>query len=68
MFDYFESVFIKPNNFYINIYNINISKKDVNRDSHIASSPISQSSFFKGVRWLILASSQRKLRGYIEFL
>ena len=23
-------------------------KKDVNRDSHIASSPISQSSFFKG--------------------
>ena len=43
-------------------------KKDVNRDSHIASSPISQSSFFKGVRCLILASSQRKLRGYIEFL
>ena len=24
---YFESVFIKPNNFYINIYNINLSKK-----------------------------------------
>ena len=43
-------------------------KKDVNRDSHIASSSISQSSFFKGVRCLILASSQRKLRGYIEFL
>ena len=43
-------------------------KKDVNRDSHIASSPISQSSFFKGVRCLILASLQRKLRGYIEFL
>ena len=43
-------------------------KKDVNRDSYIASSPISQSSFFKGVRCLILASSQRKLRGYIEFL
>ena len=43
-------------------------KKDVNRDSHIASSPISQSSFFKGARCLILASSQRKLRGYIEFL
>ena len=43
-------------------------KKDVNRDSHIASSPISQSSFFKGIRGLILASSQRKLRGYIEFL
>ena len=44
------------------------SKKDVNRDSHIASSPILQSSFFKGVRCLILASSQRKLRGYIAFL
>ena len=43
-------------------------KKDVNRDSRIASSPISQSSFFKGVRCLILASSQRKLRRYIEFL
>ena len=43
-----------------------IIKKDVNRDSHIASSPISQSSFFKRVRCLILASSQ--LRGYIEFL
>ena len=43
-------------------------KKDVNRDSHIASSPISQSSFFKRVRCLFLASSQRKLRGYIEFL
>ena len=25
-----------------------IIKKDVNRDSHIASSPISQSSFFEG--------------------
>ena len=43
------------------------TKKDVNRDSHIASSPIPQNSFFKGVRCLILASSQRKLRGYIEF-
>ena len=43
-------------------------KKDVNRDSHITSSPILQSSFFKGVRCLILASSQRKLRGNIEFL
>ena len=42
--------------------------KDVNRDSHIASSPISQSSSFKGVRCLILAISQRKLREYIEFL
>ena len=43
-------------------------KKDVNRDFHIASSSISQSSFFKEVRCLILASSQRKLPGYIEFL
>ena len=24
---YFESVFIKPNDFHINIYNINLSKK-----------------------------------------
>ena len=24
---YFESVFIKPNNFYIKIYNINLSNK-----------------------------------------
>ena len=24
---YFESVFTKPNNFYINIYNINLPKK-----------------------------------------
>ena len=44
-------------------------KKDVNRDSHIDSSPISQSYyFFEEVLCLILASSQRKLRGYIEFL
>ena len=45
-----------------------IEKKDVNRDSYIASSPISQIFFFEEVRGLILASSQRKLRGYIEFL
>ena len=45
-----------------------LKKKDVNRDSHIASSSISQSSFFKGVHCLILSSSQRKLREYIEFL
>ena len=51
------------------ILNINDSKrKDVNRDSHIASSPILQSCFFEEVRRLILASSQRKLREYIEFL
>ena len=43
-------------------------KKDVNRDSHIASSPISYSFFFEEVCCLILASSQRKLREYIEFL
>ena len=35
---------------------------------HIASSLISLSSFFEEVRCLILASSQMKLRGYIEFL
>ena len=46
----------------------NYEKKDVNQDSHIACSPISQSSFLKGVRCLISASSQRKLRVYIEFL
>ena len=40
----------------------------MSRDSYIASSPISQSSFFEEVRYLILASSQRKLRGYVEFL
>ena len=34
---------------------IQMYKKDVNRDSHIASSPISQSSFFKGVVRLIRA-------------
>ena len=44
------------------------AKKHVNRDSHIASSPISQSSFFEKVGCLILASSQRKLHGYIEIL
>ena len=38
----------------------------MNQDSHIASSPIAQSFFFEDVRCLILASSQRKLRGYIE--
>ena len=41
-------------------------KKDVNWDFHISSSLISQSSFFEEVRYLILASLQRKLRGYIE--
>ena len=46
---------------------LKFKKKDVNRGSHIGSSPISQSCFFEEVRCLILASSQRKLRGYIEF-
>ena len=45
-----------------------MEKKDVNRDSHIASSPVSQNFFFEEVCRLILTSSQRKLRKYIEFL
>ena len=49
-------------------YSNTFQKKDMNRDSHIASSPISQSFFFEEVRCLILASSQRKLREYIELL
>ena len=54
---------------YTGIFTYNLTKKkEVNRDAHIASSPISQSCFFEEVRCLILASSQRKLRGYIEFL
>ena len=48
-------------------WNWNEKKKDVNRDSHIAFPPISQSRFFEGVRCLIYASSQRKLCGYIIF-
>ena len=43
-------------------------KKNVNLDSHIASSPISQKIFFEKVCCLILAPSQRKLHGYIEIL
>ena len=46
----------------------NAVKKHVNRDSHIAPSPTSQSFFFKELCCLILASSHRKLCGYIEFL
>ena len=42
-------------------------KKEVHRDSHIASSPILQNSFFEEVRCLILASSQRNRRGHIKF-
>ena len=44
------------------------SKKHMNQDSHIASSLISQSCSFEEVRCYILASSQRKLLGYIKFL
>ena len=60
-------------NFIINYYkNANKwkqnQKKHINWDPDIASSLISQSSFFEEVCCLILASSQRKLRGYIEFL
>ena len=43
-------------------------KKDVNRASHIASSPILQSFFFEEVCCLILASSQSNLREYMESL
>ena len=41
-------------------------RKLVNRDSHITSLPVLQSSFFEGACCLISASSQRKLRGCIE--
>ena len=40
----------------------------LNRDSHIASSLILQSSVFEKVCYLILPSSQRKLYVYIEIL
>ena len=42
-------------------------KNHVNRKSHIASSPTSQSSFFEEVCCLLLTFSQQKLRTYIEF-
>ena len=38
--EYFESLFIKPNNFYINIYNINLSKKFM------------KIAFFKRLKWV----------------
>ena len=60
----FKSIKNKSNDI---VFSLIENKKDVNRYSHIASSPISQSYFFEEVRCLILASSQRKLRGYIEF-
>ena len=41
-------------------------EKHGNQDSHLTSSPVSQASFFEKLCCLILASSQRKLRGYIE--
>ena len=43
-------------------------KKHVNGVSRIASSPISQSFCFEEIFCLIFASSQGKLRGYLEFL
>ena len=61
-------IFILHDNNVKQLWRNSLVKKDVNRDSHIASSPILQSSFFEEVRYLILAFSQRKLRGYIEFL
>ena len=48
--------------------NFNVKKKNLNPDSHIAFSSTSQSFFFEEVCCLILASSQRKLHEYIEFL
>ena len=39
---YFESVFIKPNNFSINIYNINLQKKLIKI----------QNSLFLALRWI----------------
>ena len=44
------------------------NKMHLNRDSHIASSLILQSSVFEKVCYLILPSSQRKLYVYIEIL
>ena len=43
-------------------------KKHVNQNSRSASLPISQSFIYKEVCRLILASSQKKLRRYMEFL
>ena len=42
-------------------------KKHVNRDSHTVFSPVLQIVFFEEVYCSILASSQRRLRGYVEF-
>ena len=44
-----------------------IEKKHVNRDSHVTFLPISQSCFSEEVYRSVLASSQRKLREYIEY-
>ena len=52
----------------ISICNYLLKKGYANRDSHIAFLQILQSRFFEELRCLILASSQRKLYGYIEFL
>ena len=50
------------------LWNKNVKKNHMNRDSHITFSPISQSSFFEEVFFLILASSRKKLREYIKLL
>ena len=42
-------------------------KTHVNRDAHIAFSPVSQHFSFEVICCFVLASLQRKLRGYIEF-
>ena len=46
----------------------NNAEKACESDFHIAPAPISQNYFFEEVWCLILASSQRKLSGYIKFL
>ena len=53
---------------FFNNNTIILKRKHVNRNSHAASSPISQSSFFEGVCSLILASSQIKPRAWRQNL
>ena len=48
------------------VFSVKKIKKHVNQDCHIASSSISQSYFFEEECYLILVSSQKKLREYIE--
>ena len=42
-------------------------KKHVNRDSHMASLPITQSFSLEEVCWLVLAFSQRKLLDILDY-